>query len=139
MIVSRGLGEPDVMEQFRSDEIGDIDRDGAPEFIDGWGNPIIFLRWAPGFSDQSQIQESDSTTKHDPFDPLRVDQPGYALIPLIASGGPDGLTRLQITSNGWSPLLLQSIVMVGAQIGAPVSLTSTDHLDNVTNHDLLAK
>ena len=27
-------------------------------FVDGWGKPIYFLRWAPGFND-SDLQESD--------------------------------------------------------------------------------
>ena len=32
MIVVRGGFAPDAVEQFRSDEIGDFDKDGAPEF-----------------------------------------------------------------------------------------------------------
>ncbi len=44
MIVS--MGNPEAMEQFGQDEIGDVDGDGLPEFIDGWGMPISFLRWA---------------------------------------------------------------------------------------------
>jgi len=30
-------------------EIGDKDGDGMPEIWDAWGNPIEFLRWAPGY------------------------------------------------------------------------------------------
>ena len=48
MIVS--MGSPEAMEQFNSSEIGDTDNNGYPEFLDGWGRPIFFLRWAPGFS-----------------------------------------------------------------------------------------
>ena len=40
-----GLGQ----EHFSQADIGDMDRDGWPEFLDGWGNPIFFLRWAPHF------------------------------------------------------------------------------------------
>ncbi len=36
-------------------DIGDTDGDGALEFLDGWGHPINFLRWAPGFDSQIQI------------------------------------------------------------------------------------
>lgn len=91
------------MEQFRSDEIGDVDRDGAPEFLDGWSNPLAFLRWAPAASSplasgsagiNSPVQIADPIRQHDPFDPLRVDAGGFALYPLIISSGPDGLSGL---------------------------------------------
>lgn len=36
-------------ESFSRRDIGDKDLDGMLEFIDAWGNPIEFLRWAPGF------------------------------------------------------------------------------------------
>ena len=36
-------------ELFNEGNIGDTDHDGFKEFLDGWGNPISFLRWAPGF------------------------------------------------------------------------------------------
>jgi prepilin-type N-terminal cleavage/methylation domain-containing protein len=42
------MGSPESMEQFRQSEIGIWD--GRPVFIDGWGNPIMWLRWAPGVS-----------------------------------------------------------------------------------------
>jgi hypothetical protein len=42
--------EPGCMESFRADEIGDIDKDGAMEFWDGWGRPILFLRWPASFA-----------------------------------------------------------------------------------------
>jgi len=117
MIVS--MGNPEAMEQFGQDEIGDVDGDGFPEFIDGWGMPISFLRWAPGFNDsdvQANIASSwndppaiaqrlaATTNDHDPFDPQKVDveQPenaanpssrkvptGWRLVPLIYSFGPD--------------------------------------------------
>jgi hypothetical protein len=140
MIVSRGGLEPELLEQFRTDEIGDVDRDGAPEFLDGWNQPIIFLRWAPGFSRPlSPVQVADATTYHDPFDPQRVDANSYALVPLIVSGGANRLTGLQVTAAGWRSLDLSSIVGVAAGIGAPVDGASSDHRDNVTNHDLNVK
>jgi prepilin-type N-terminal cleavage/methylation domain-containing protein len=30
---------------FSSQEIADTNGDGAPELIDGWGNPLVFYRW----------------------------------------------------------------------------------------------
>lgn len=86
-------------------EIGDTDRDGFYEVLDPWGNPVHFLRWAPGF--RSPLQEhpvnGGPAPEHpDPFDPFRQsprwkldsfpsnqDRP-FALTPLIVSAGPDG-------------------------------------------------
>ena len=40
---------PEALESFHSSEIGDPDDEGFPKFLDAWGRPIQFLRWAPGF------------------------------------------------------------------------------------------
>lgn len=91
---------------FSPTEIGDIDGDGMPEIHDGWGRPIEFLRWAPGFP--SDRQSGVGAAEPDPFDPLKVDprwhdiypssgtpnpngNEPYALFPLVFSAGPDGL------------------------------------------------
>jgi hypothetical protein len=108
-------GGPDAMRQFRSAEIGDTNANGLPEFLDGWGRPICFLRWAPGFND-SDLQlnvvtqaDLDSTTPgnesaawtfnsvltarqqaaeedHDPFDPRRVSMGRPSDSPFIPRG-----------------------------------------------------
>jgi prepilin-type N-terminal cleavage/methylation domain-containing protein len=84
MIVMRGGMDADAIEGFRADEIGDIDKDGAAEFHDGWGRPIAFIRWPAGFD------PLDPSTNPDPFDPMRVASPlGSSLEPLIYSPGPD--------------------------------------------------
>jgi hypothetical protein len=79
-IVSQG--DPEAMEQFRQNEIGTTP-DGKPCFIDGWGNPIMFLRWAPGYG--SPLQSGNVDKDHDPFDPRKVDGFAFHLIPLIYS------------------------------------------------------
>jgi len=91
----------DARRQFHENEIGDVNGNGLREFVDGWGHPIRFLRWAPGFND-SDLQanvvsdadlalttaghETDAWTTnpvltarrqaalqdHDPFDPRRL-------------------------------------------------------------------
>jgi len=49
LIVQSCLAEEgDAKEIFRPDDVKDVDTDGFPEFVDGWGRPIKFLRWAPG-------------------------------------------------------------------------------------------
>lgn len=114
--VTRGVGR----EHFNESEIDDTDNDGMPEFIDGWGRPITFLRWAPGFVSETQPYvvdpndmdpfENDSGVTpsdpedpnnmlswvhrredHDPFDPRIVDPIAFRLTPLIYSAGPDGV------------------------------------------------
>lgn len=135
MIVARSGFDPYAIEQFRTDEIGDTDSDGALEFLDHRGQPIIFLRWAPGFTPSSGIQIADSTNHHDPMDPHKVDSPAYALAPLLVSGGDDGLTGLQVTENGWLQLALTSIVTTGSNVGAPDAANPTAYRDNITSHD----
>ena len=88
---------------FSAQEIGDIDNDGMPELLDGWGRPVIFLRRAPGLNwnvatqtlGESNIPGSPQDGESpDPFDPTgvfnkRFQVPTFALYPLIASAGPD--------------------------------------------------
>lgn len=119
MILALGGFEPDALEFFRPDEIGDIDGDGAPEFHDGWGRPLMFIRWpighpmplamAPlGTTPLQTIPEDYAGTNDvvrvaDPMDPWKVTQTGTtnnapdfvdpALVPLIYSAGPDEATN----------------------------------------------
>ena len=101
MIITLACGDGEARAQFGEHNIGDTDGDGAPEFLDGWGHPISFLRWAPGFDSQieinanelsSPLSASDQTRiakDHDPFDIFRVDANAYRLVPLIYSAGRD--------------------------------------------------
>ena len=50
---------PDAKTMFTSREMAIVDSDGWTCFIDGWGRPISFLRWAPGYSPNSDIQVAD--------------------------------------------------------------------------------
>ncbi len=88
-VMQGGYADPGIVAHFRDDEFGDTNKNGAREFVDGWGKPINFLRWAPGFT--SRYQSADmSSQSHDSFDPRRVDP--FAtnnLVPLIYSAGPD--------------------------------------------------
>ena len=151
MILSTGGFEPDALEFFRPDEIGDIDKDGVPEFWDGWGRPIAFFRWAPGFSEPySLVQKADPANAHDPLDPWNLDPTGFALIPLIFSAGPYestndplstaasgyGLARL---ASGWAGEDLSDIcgtTTTGGAVGGPDAANPTAFQDNITNHDL---
>ena len=50
MIVSRiGIGDASAPELFAENDIGDVDNDGMPEILDGWGHPIRLVRWPAGY------------------------------------------------------------------------------------------
>jgi prepilin-type N-terminal cleavage/methylation domain-containing protein len=155
MIVARSGFDPDSLEFFRTDEFADVDGDSFPEFVDGWGRPIAFLRWAPGFVSPLQDGMPASSTNHDPLDPIGVDLTAPALVPLIYSAGPDGATAtpsddttgygLRTLSGGWlassrklSQLGDSANQELGQWVGSPIT-GDTSSLDNITNHDLLKK
>ncbi len=54
--------------EFRGRENADTNNNFMPEFIDAWGMPIRWLRWAPGVN-FSDVQLQDPIDHHDPFDP----------------------------------------------------------------------
>ena len=97
-------GSAEAREQFQATEIK-ADKaetngwpyDGWPYFVDGWGRPIVWIRWAPGCSSNlpggtayyntsttalpagtnlsggfSDIQSGNYLTDHDPFDPRNL-------------------------------------------------------------------
>ncbi len=94
MLVMYGLGEEDSpADQFGASEVNDTDKNGLPEFVDGWGTPIEFIRWPAGFA--SELQTQDPVKQPDPFDPRHVYPTAYALVPLIYSAGPDKIYDIQ--------------------------------------------
>lgn len=147
--------DPEAREQFRENEIGDIDGDGFFEFHDAWGHPIMFLRWAPGFP--SLLQTKDTINDFDPTNQRRIgdltkDSSGkytriandiaFRLVPAIYSAGPDGKFGINQKSN-WTVEFsrgdsVNEIWTQGADIGEPVDASHEEygcHLDNITNHE----
>lgn len=86
-------------------EVGDLDGDGLKEVLDGWGQPIWFLRWAPGYIKElpantlNVANTNQSNTIPDSFDPLKTDPLAYGLRPLIMSAGPDRVFDLYLEYN----------------------------------------
>ncbi|GIW91142.1 MAG: hypothetical protein KatS3mg109_1574 [Pirellulaceae bacterium] len=136
------------LDYFRDNEIGDVDGDGMPEILDGWGNPISFLRWAPGYDSPMQIP--DRNRSPDFFDPLHVDprwsnpneKVPFNLIPLIFSPGPDRLYGL-ITDTSAAPFLdyrnttplpVDPYAAVSPGIYVGQGDGTSDAADNITNH-----
>jgi prepilin-type N-terminal cleavage/methylation domain-containing protein len=151
--------DPAEMEQFRPDEIGDSDDqpDGAFEILDGWGKPVFFLRWAPGFV---SLLQPETPTSLDPLDSLRLQSASngfprnaYQLTPLVYSPGPDGIADIRNSADSatWSyaqstyntalPASAQFNPFDDAAVGFG-AFTDTDgdgrngSRDNITNHDM---
>jgi prepilin-type N-terminal cleavage/methylation domain-containing protein len=107
-------GDTSALAYFSQSEIGDVDNDKMPEILDAWGNPIEFLRWAPGFvpvphppppapanpkvqiSAGTKRQSGDAINQHCPFDTLKAFPEAFALFPLIYSAGPDGAYDINV-------------------------------------------
>jgi hypothetical protein len=111
MVVTMACGDGEARTLFSEKNIGDSDGDGAPEFLDGWGHPINFLRWAPGFDSQielnknalDQMKTPDALNAiardHDPFDLFRRDPLAFRLVPLIYSPGRDESSGLNAAED----------------------------------------
>ncbi len=61
LILSMGHDDALGTDRINMREVGDVDQDGMKEFLDGWGNPIRFLRWAPGFLPVADPNHADET------------------------------------------------------------------------------
>jgi len=124
MTVMHGTLDREVHELFSDREIGDLDDDNNPEFLDGWGRPIRWLRWAPGvvsplqqprrFLDRDPssgqaipiLENNQQGTfplnpdyRSDPMDFLELTDSTRVtesprLVPYIYSAGPDGVTDI---------------------------------------------
>jgi prepilin-type N-terminal cleavage/methylation domain-containing protein len=153
-------GDKSAIDFFSASEIGDTDGDGMKEILDGWGTPIEFLRWAPGFTIENgalTMQTSAYATSPDPFDPAKADPrwtvggPGaacYALRPLIFSAGRDKLYDINVgavvysmTASAGPPPVPPNDPYYAAtpMVGQPYDTNGDGALswgDNITNHYL---
>jgi prepilin-type N-terminal cleavage/methylation domain-containing protein len=111
LVITLATGDGEARSLFGESSIGDVDGDGAPEFLDGWGHPISFLRWAPGVESDAQMNANAlgnpnndawkvaAAGDHDPFDMYRRESTAFRTMPLIFSGGPDEVYGIY-TSDG---------------------------------------
>ncbi len=114
-----------ALEFFTEKEIGDVDGDGMKEILDGWGNPIRWMLWAPGYTSPLQVALNEKLEQHDLHDLSQVGT-GYVdanfneqfsttiggesvsvdtaflprtLYPLVFSTGPDGKSGIIISTE----------------------------------------
>jgi prepilin-type N-terminal cleavage/methylation domain-containing protein len=164
MVIMLATGDGEARTLFAESNIGDTDGDGAPEFLDGWGHPINFLRWAPGFESPIQLDANQlglptlnnatwikaANADHDPYDLFRVDSLAFRLVPLIYSGGRDEtfgirLVKPYVTWTGYATRPPNNLTALNPYVKATDPSDSTaDFLgtpnadgtatDNVHNH-----
>ncbi|QDT09467.1 type II secretion system protein [Planctomycetes bacterium K23_9] len=115
------VGGTPAIDAIPDTNIGDTDGDLMPEILDGWGRPLMFVRWPVGYVDPSGVV--DRTTADD-FDLFRSDYAyadtgsppvssaqatsvegggkvrPWSIRPLIASAGSDG--EFGISANPWN-------------------------------------
>ncbi|MBT4693260.1 MAG: prepilin-type N-terminal cleavage/methylation domain-containing protein [Planctomycetaceae bacterium] len=141
-----------ALDFFFPSEIGDTDNDGMPEILDGFGQPIGFLRWAPGFSYRlgihnprhqsrySDIQDINSVDSPDATDMgaadsrLLDDDPAndpFNLFPLIMSAGRNGEFGLNFGTDYTN--VTQYNDPFSSTHGTPIDDTI---LDNISNHQI---
>jgi len=157
LCVARSGFQPDALEQFRPDELTDLDNDGAKEFADGWGKPIFFLRWAPGYVEPlSYVQTQQIISQARGRRPSTPPPPAIKswrsalglLTPLIYSAGPDEATNDTLSGpDGYglqrpagarsSPFDFDEFPNAGAPRTEPENANA--YRDNITNHSLMAR
>lgn len=91
--------------------IGDTDDDGMPEILDGWGQPLQYVRWPVGFTPSitGSVPNVDfeitvDVEKPDDFDLFRAD---YAY---VASEGPAWVTDVKNQGKKHRPWLMKPMI-----------------------------
>ena len=138
MIIMQG-GIADCLEcgQLKSSDKGDVDGDGAFEFLDAWGNPIRYVLWPAGFE-----LPPGSSRFFSPTAPFTAGTPQFAkggtMRPLIFSGGADQRNSTLVNVGG--------SLALGDACGDPANVTvatfgardtsgDDGRADNITNFD----
>ena len=156
--------EPEARSLFSEREVADVDGNGLKEFVDGWGKPICWMRWAPSLprsdrqpsidSIRSQVGTNGVPDRYDadPFDPLGLGyggEVGWFLVPYVFSAGSDGLyglkmpgmdgdtnwTNVEFVNNPFEGCSASSWAPSGyALVGQEIN---TSYKDNIDNHTLV--
>jgi prepilin-type N-terminal cleavage/methylation domain-containing protein len=98
IVASSFVGGSSAIESIPSSNIGDTDKDGMLEILDGWERPIEFVRWPCGYH-LADTQLSIDLNLPDDFDMFRSDfgflpnlsvTKPWSMRPLVVSSGSDG-------------------------------------------------
>lgn len=157
--------DPEARSLFSEREVADVDGNGLKEFVDGWGKPICWMRWAPSLprsdrqpsidSIKDQIEKDGVLNKYDadPLDPLGFGyngEVGWFLVPYVFSAGPDGGYGLNMPGMDGDPNWTTSVdfvndPFVGCSSGSwsPTGYAlvgqeiNKSYKDNIDNHTLV--
>jgi hypothetical protein len=113
LLVTMGLEEPSVLENFSEGDIADFDHSGCKVFIDAWGNPINFLRWAPGLVSPLQPPTPTSAATKDQRMPDQTDPTGVYGTPRFDSSAVNGIPRTEPPApavTNWDTFALYPLV-----------------------------
>src|SRR5262245_15868250 len=80
----RGGSKFEIEEALGASAIKDTDGDGLPEIVDGWGNPIAFVRWGTGDPDLDSLAKTPTNSIYD----RDVEDPEHSLMDV--NWNPDG-------------------------------------------------
>lgn len=149
-------GDDSALSYFTSSEIGDTDKDGMPEILDGWGQPIVFIRWPAGYTRDNPRQTAltdQSMLVPDQFDPIKSDprvspensdpeDDTFALRPLVFSMGRDRSAGIYLTGGSfrYSQTAIPNDPFAHTTPGDPTSpfigeiANQSEAADNITNH-----
>jgi hypothetical protein len=147
LIVTMGLEENDILENFQQGDIGSDPKNPKMLcFLDTWGNPIQFLRWAPGFNSPLQPANSTDRDQTDPSGVYGNPPTTFALYPLIYSAGPDGYYDISPGSQGFeyskttppnNPFQTTGTIIGTPTIDPTVNTTGTlGTADNIHNQEI---
>ena len=114
-----------------SSNIGDLDGDGMPEILDGWGQPLQFVRWPVGFTPavsglvpNVDFELSVDVTKPDDFDLYRAD---YAY---VTDEGPAWATDVNNPAIKLRPWAMKPLIFSLGEDGASgVAVNPGDQLN----------
>lgn len=98
------VGGSPAIDAIPASNIGDLDGDGMPEILDGWGRPLGFIRWPAGYVDPTGLT---NRSVPDDFDPFQADfgfsvtgqTAPWSIRPLIVSSGSDQEFGIALSSN----------------------------------------
>ncbi|MAI74510.1 MAG: protein containing Prepilin-type cleavage/methylation [Rhodopirellula sp.] len=103
------VGGSPALEAIPAANIGDTDNDGLREILDGWGNPLGFIRWPVGYFDPDL---SIDKTIPDEFDLFRSDY-AYTMVPGSTSssaGAYDVFTNVNFNNGTIKPWSMRPLV-----------------------------
>lgn len=130
LVSSSNYGGSSALEFFRPSEVGDPDNDGLLEFIDAWGQPILWIRWPAGYpgdlvryADDDAMDPLKSDWRYRPLAGMNSDWRPRTLVPLILSSGADGqlgvIANFNFNDADQTPFAYATMTWPGTTTGKP--------------------